>query len=345
MRLRPIHRQVIVITGASSGIGLSTARLAAGRGAAVVLAARNGPALERIAAEIEAGGGRAAVAVADVGREEEVERIAGVALERFGRIDTWFNCAAAFIFGRLLEVPTEEHRRLFDTNYWGVVYGSRTAVRHLRANGGGGALINMGSGLGDRAIPIQGAYSASKFAVHGFTEALRMEIEQEGLPISVTLVKPSSIDTPYYRTHAKNYLARGGKNPPPVYDPRVAARAVLHCAAHPKRDVYIGGGAKLLSVVGGAFPRLTDLVMERVMTPLQTRDEPAGPREHHALFQPTEDGDERGDHPNHVSRTSLYTAASLHPVVTGLAVAGAVALSAAWLRARANGIATRAVRS
>ena len=206
--LKPIREQVIVVTGASSGIGLATAREAARQGARVVLAARDETALQRIVAEIRAEGGEAVYCVADVANHQEVHAIADVALQAFGGFDTWVNNAAVSIYGRIDEVPLEDARRLFDTNYWGMVHGCHAALPHLRMHGG--ALINVGSIVSDRAIPLQGHYSASKHAVKGFTDALRMELEHDGAPVSVSLVKPASIDTPFTE-HARNLMdARAG---------------------------------------------------------------------------------------------------------------------------------------
>lgn len=242
-RLKPLKDQVIVITGASSGIGLVTARMAAKRGARVVLTARNHEALQQAAQEItsdETSGGMAAYVAADVSDESAVRRVAEEAVARFGRIDTWVNGAGVSVYGRLMDISLEDQRRLFETNFWGVVIGSRIAVPHLRK---GGALINIGSVLSDRAIPLQGIYCATKHAVKAYTDSLRMELEHDRLPIAVTLIKPYSIDTPYAE-HAKNYLATEPSFPPPVYAPEVVAEAILHCAEHPTRDVYAGGRRK-----------------------------------------------------------------------------------------------------
>lgn len=257
--LKPLPRQTIVITGASSGIGLATARMAAQRGARLVLAARNEEALAQLIEDIRRHGGDAEFVRADVGREEEVRALAQTALDLFGGFDTWINNAGISTFGRLLEVDMEDHRRLFDTNFWGVVYGSLEAAKHLRHRGG--AIINIGFTLSDRSMPLQGMYSASKHAVKGFTEALRMELEKEKAPVSVTLIKPGAIDTPYNR-HAKNYLLKKHKNPPPVYTPEVAAETILYCAEHPMRDMFVGSGGKMISSLGQLAPRLTDKVME-----------------------------------------------------------------------------------
>jgi NAD(P)-dependent dehydrogenase (short-subunit alcohol dehydrogenase family) len=318
IELKPLHEQVIVITGASSGIGLVTARMAASRGAKVVVAARSGDALAELEREISAAGGEALAVATDVANEEEVRRLASAALQRFGGFDTWVNNAGVSIYGKITEVPIEDHRRLFETNFWGVVYGSLAAVGHLRV--AGGALINVGSTLSDRAIPLQGMYSSSKHAVKGFTDALRMELEEEGAPISVTLVKPGAIDTPYVK-HAKNYLPDPPSVPPPVYAPDVVAETILTCAERQVRDVFVGGGGKALSFAGHFAPRLTDMAMAATMRSMQQGGPPTGGED--GLYSASGTLEERGGYPGHVSESSLYTAASLRPVLTGaLAVAG-----------------------
>lgn len=320
--LKPLREQVIVITGASSGIGLATARMAATRGAKVVLTARNEAALRRLMEEVHRDGGIAAYVTADVGNEGDVRKVARVACERFGGIDTWVNNAGTSIYGKMVEVTTADHRRLFDTNFWGVVYGSLAAARHFRRRNeaSGGAIINVGSALSDRAIPTQGMYSASKHAMKGFTDALRMELEAEGVPVSVTLVKPGAVDTPFPQ-HAKNYMAVEPSLPPPIYAPAVAAKAILHCAETPERDVVVGGGGKFISLAGHYAPRVTDAVMEMVGPRLQQTGRPAEQRRD-ALYAPTFGLCERGDYRGHVSESSLYTTASLHPLLTGLVVVG-----------------------
>jgi NAD(P)-dependent dehydrogenase (short-subunit alcohol dehydrogenase family) len=193
--LKPLDQQVVVLTGATSGIGLSTTRALAERGAKLVLVARNAEALDTLVEECRKKGTQAISAPADVGHFAELERVSSRAVEEFGGFDTWINNAGVAIYGTCDEVPLEDHRRLFDTNYWGVVHGSLIAARHLRDKGG--KIINTGSVLSDRAMILQGPYSASKHAVKGFTDALRMEVEEAGDPIDVTLIKPSAIDTPY----------------------------------------------------------------------------------------------------------------------------------------------------
>jgi NAD(P)-dependent dehydrogenase (short-subunit alcohol dehydrogenase family) len=321
-KLKQLKDQVIVITGGTSGIGLATAKRAAQRGARVVLCSRNERELEETAGQIQANGGTARPVVADVANPDDVERVAATTVREFGTIDTWVNNAGVSFYGRLVEVALEDMRRLFEVNFWGTVYGARAAIPRLR--GSGGALINLGSITSDRAIPLQGAYSASKHAVKGFTDALRMELEEEGAPIAVTLIKPSAIDTPYFQ-HAKNYMSVEPKPPAPVYAPEVVANAILRAAEHPVRDITIGGGGRLLTAVGSALPRLTDFYMERSMFQSQRSEVPAEGGEGN-LYQPLgPEGRERGAYGGHVMGSSLYTSAALSPakalIAAGLGLA------------------------
>ncbi len=310
IKLKRVEDQVIVITGGTSGIGLATAKRAAKRGARVVLCSRNEPELKETVTAIESSGGTARSVVADVANQEDVERLAATAIEEFGTIDTWVNNAGVSFYGNLTEVAIEDMRRLFEVNFWGTVYGARAAVARLR--GTGGALINIGSIVSDRAIPLQGAYSASKHAVKGFTDALRMELEEEGVPVSVTLIKPSAIDTPYFQ-HAKNYMAVEPKPPAPVYAPEVVANAILRAAEEPVRDITIGGGGRLITALGNALPRLTDFYMERAMFSSQRSDIPAGERPDNLYAHSLEEGMERGGYTGHVMQSSAYTRAALSP--------------------------------
>ncbi len=325
IELRPLHEQVMVITGASSGIGLATARLAASQGCRVVLAARTGHVLKAIQNQIRSAGSQAVAVQADVSRPEDVKRIAQVALDEFGQIDTWVNNAGLSIFGRLDTVKSEDHRRLFEVNFWGVVYGSLTAIEHLRERGG--ALINLGSVLSDVAVPLQGMYAASKHAVKGFTDALRLELEEEGAPISVTLIKPASINTPFPQ-HARNYLAHEPRLPDPVYPPKEVALAILKAAQEPWRDIRVGGSSKVMSAVANWTPRLMDWMNETFMTRQQIRNEPA----RHArgsLYQSDAGGEIEGSHPGRVMSSSLYTRAITNGVARGAVIASVGVAAAA----------------
>jgi NAD(P)-dependent dehydrogenase (short-subunit alcohol dehydrogenase family) len=329
IKLKKLKEQTVVITGASSGIGLATARMAARAGASVLLTSRNEQDLRRVTQEIRGRGGRASFTVADVADPDAVMRVAETAVREFGGIDSWVNNAGVSIFGKLMEVPLEDKRRLFDTNFWGVVHGCRAAVKHLRDHGG--AIINIGSIVSDRAIPLQGMYSASKHAVQGYTDALRMELEHDRLPISLTLVKPSAIDTPYLE-HARNYMEAAPNFPPPVYDPELVARAILRCAERPLREVTVGGGGRMMSVAGRVAPRTMDRYMEATMFNQQRDTErPIGRSD--SLYGPSRDGLARGPYSGHVKKSSVYTTAMLSDVTRVLPfLAAGVALAAGMRR-------------
>ena len=328
-RPKALKDQVIVITGASSGIGLATARMAARRGARVVLAARNGEDLTAVTDEIVANGGQAIAVVADVADEAAVSRLGESALLAFGTIDTWVNNAGLSIYGKLMDVPLADKRKLFDVNFWGLVHGCRTAVRLMKSRGG--VLINIGSEVSDVAIPLQGIYSASKHAVKGYTDALRMELEHDRIPIAVTLVKPSAINTPYPE-HARNYLEDGVPAlPPPLYAPEVVAEAILKCAERPVRDVIVGGAGRLQVAMGTVAPRLTDKFMERAMFDQQKAYDRSHANEGN-LERPQRDGRAYGPHRGHVMKSSAYTKAALSDITRALPFVAAGVVFAAGVR-------------
>lgn len=331
--LLPLEEQVMVITGASSGIGLVTARAAARRGARVVLVARNRHDLDAAVEQIRGEGGRALQAVADVADEQAVEGVASFAIREFGAIDTWVNNAAVSMYGRLSELSVPDMRRQMDVNYWGQVYGARAALRHMRRRGG--AIINVGSALSDRAIPLQGGYCAAKHALKAFTDTLRMEVEEAGLPIAVTLVKPASIDTPFF-DKARTCLGVEPQPVPPVYAPEVVAEVILHAAEKPLRELIAGGAGVKLSAARFA-PRLADAYMKRWTFTAQRTDTPVGGRPDNLHAPVADDGGERGRNwKGHTRATSLYTRAALHPfALTAAAGLAGLALVAGTKRSRA----------
>jgi NAD(P)-dependent dehydrogenase (short-subunit alcohol dehydrogenase family) len=313
LKLKPLSEQIIVVTGASSGIGLATARLAAERGARVVLVSRDDADLAVAVREIQDRGGRASHYVADVGDASAMRGLAQHVVSDFGRIDTWINNAGVSVYGRIEDVSLNDARRLFDTNYWGVVNGSLAALPHLR--GEGGALINIGSVLSDTGYPLQGHYSASKHAVKGFTDSLRLEVEESDAPVSITLVQPAAIDTPCTE-HARNYLGVEPKHMAPVYAPEVVADAILHCAENPEREIF--------SSAEKHAARGFDLLKEATGFSGQRTDIPA--RGDDTLYQPHPgDVKVRGNYPGRFLESSAYTAARLDrgKTLLGLAVIGA----------------------
>jgi short-subunit dehydrogenase len=319
MQLKRLRNQVIVLTGATSGIGLVTAREAARRGARLSLAARSEEALVRLVEELRREGCDAIHTVVDVGVEADVRRLADATVRHFGGFDTWINNAAAAIYGNLEQVPLGDQKRLFDTNFWGMVHGSLIACEHLRERGG--KLINVGSVLSERAIPVQGVYSASKAAVMGYTDALRMELEQERAPVSVTLIKPAAIDTPY-QDHAANYTYREPRNPPPVYAPETVAMAIFHAVEHQEREIVVGGGGKVVTTLGNAAPRAADKIMGHLMPWLQHGRERLSYTTRGALYEPSHTLEERGGYGMTLEH-SLYAIVMRHRAMTTALLLGA----------------------
>jgi short-subunit dehydrogenase len=331
VRQKQVKDQVIVITGASSGIGLATAKEAASRGARVVLNSRDPVDLARAVQEIREDGGEATMYVGDVADRSAMEGLADAAIAAYRRIDTWINNAGVSIYGEIREVRIEDARRLFDTNYWGVVNGSLVAVEHLATFGG--TLINVGSVLSETGYPLQGHYAASKHAVKGFTDSLRLELEKKNLPVIVTLIQPAAIDTPYPE-HARNYLPADPKHQAPVYKPEIVADAILACTEKPHRNLRVGGSAKMFTAMEKVAPGLADRQKMSAFED-QLSDRPA--HTEGALFRPVS-GDlaVRGNYPGRVRARSLYTKAALHPMA---ALAGVAAIGvglAVALRDRDN---------
>jgi NAD(P)-dependent dehydrogenase (short-subunit alcohol dehydrogenase family) len=325
--LKPLSQQTLVITGASSGIGLVTARMAARAGAAVFLISRNGEILRRVCEGIEAQGGRAAFAVADVGDEAQLTAACEMAIARFGGFDTWVNVAGVAIASTLLSTPRDEHERLFRTNYSGVVNGCTLAVDHLRLRGG--ALITVGSVASEMGTPVLGAYAASKHAVKGFVDSLRIDLIAEAAPISVTLIKPSGIGTPLGE-HSANHMGHAVKIPPPPYPPEAVAKAILAAATTTRREITVGGAGAFQMLAARLVPRSSDFLSSFVGPLLVDKTRP--PNQRNNLFSAGDDGLERSPFET-ILPGSLQTALATHrrvaawSLVALLAAVGATVLS------------------
>ena len=267
-----IDEAVVVITGASSGIGRVTARTFADRGARVVLAARSESSLREAADECEAAGGQALPVVTDVTESEAVQELARRAIERFGHVDVWVNNAASMVFGKFTTIPEEVHRHIIDTNLVGQIRGARAILPHFEERQRG-VLINVASLYAKLSSPYVSAYVTSKYAVRGFSEVIREEVEEDG-DIHVVTVLPASVDTPIFR-HAANYTGRKPKPVPPVSDPRRVARAIVRSAERPRRQRVVGQGGRLMSWGHALFPPLYDVLVPAVMDMVGLRNEPA----------------------------------------------------------------------
>jgi NAD(P)-dependent dehydrogenase (short-subunit alcohol dehydrogenase family) len=242
---RNLAETVVLITGASSGIGRATAQLIAQRGGSVVLVARTSEALNEVARECEQAGGRALAVPADVTDEAQVKAAAQRAIEHFGRVDVWVNDAAVSLLASFEEAPPDAFRRVIETNFFGYVHGARAILPHFRERKQG-ILINVASVMGKIGAPYATAYVASKFAVTGFSESLRMEL-QNFPGIHVCTVLPATIDTPLFQ-HAANFTGRAVNAPPPVYAPEEVAEAIVQTILRPQREVAVGNTRRMVAM-------------------------------------------------------------------------------------------------
>ncbi len=272
--MKSLREQVVVITGASSGIGRETAIAFAKQGAAVVLAARNAQALDQVAKDIERAGGTARVVVTDVAVWEQVDRLAQEAADSFGRIDTWVNNAAVNEHATVEQMTIEEIERIIQVNLMGQIYGMKAVLPCMKRQGHG-TIINVASILAKRAAPLHAPYVAAKHGIAGFTDTLRLELMHEHSPINLTLVMPAYINTPLFN-NARSKLGVKPKPAPPVYQPQAVAEAILFAAEHPRRDIIVGGSGALLSLLQRISPPLLDrlMLLGGVMFEQQKTDQP-----------------------------------------------------------------------
>jgi short-subunit dehydrogenase len=321
-------KQTIVLTGASAGVGRATAREFAKRGARIALVARNEDALQAAAEEVRRDGGTPLVLPTDVADAEQVEAAAERAEAELGPIDVWVNDAMASVFARVWEIDPAEFARVTHVTYLGAVYGTMAALKRMRPRNHG-AIVQVGSALAYRGIPLQSAYCGSKHGIKGFTESLRTELMAEKSGVQVTMVHLPGLNTTQFQL-VRTRLPRTPRPVAPVYQPEIAARAIVHAADHPQRRAYWVGGSTALTIIGNRLaPWFADWYLAKTGIKGQQTDRPADEQRKHTdyLFEPVP-----GDHGSHGSfdgeakRRSPQAMLSRH---RGAAAAGAAGLAAA----------------
>ncbi|WP_414579396.1 SDR family oxidoreductase [Anabaena sp. CCY 9402-a] len=285
---RPIHSSVIVITGASSGIGRATALEFAKQRATLLLAARREGALREVAQECEQLGARAVAVRTDVTFESDVQALARRAIESFGRLDVWVNNAAVSLFARFENAPMEAFRRVIETNLFGYIHGARAALPYFREQGNGN-LINVSSVVGVTGQPYTIPYTISKYAIRGLSDSLRMELYLDHAPdIHVCTVLPGSIDTPIFQ-HAANYTGRQTKAMTPVYSAREVAEAIAGLVERPQREIVVGQAVYLALLQKTLAPDVFERMMATQVDKDHFQDYKPAPQTHGNVFEAMED--------------------------------------------------------
>jgi NAD(P)-dependent dehydrogenase (short-subunit alcohol dehydrogenase family) len=325
---------VVVVTGASAGVGRATAKRFGQGGASVALLARGADRLEAAAEEVREAGGEALVIPTDVSDAAAVEAAAERAEAELGPIDVWVNNAMATVFGTVDEISPEQYQQVTATTYLGTVYGTRAALQRMRPRNRG-SIVQVGSALAYRGIPLQSAYCGAKFAVRGFTDSLRTELRHQRSRIRLTMVQLAAFNTPQFEW-ATSYLERKPRPLPPVYQPEVAARAVHWAAHHRRRELWVGTPT-LKTVIGAKLaPWLADLILSREGYSGQVTEEQADADRPENLFQaPEGDYGTHGPFDQESRRHSLQLWATTNRGTLGAAVGGSLALAGLlWQRRR-----------
>jgi NAD(P)-dependent dehydrogenase (short-subunit alcohol dehydrogenase family) len=335
-RKRALREQVVVVTGASSGLGRSVARLAGRRGAKVVVTARNGEALEACVREIEAFGSEALAVPADCTVQDEVAQVVEQAVHRFGRIDTYVANAIVTVYAETYRYEPDELRRIMDVNFFGQVYGYWAVLPHLRESQG--TFVSIQSALAYRGIPLQGGYCASKAALRNFFESARVELLKAGWGVDISVVHPAAINTPQF-DRDRQKLGKQPQPVPPIYQPEPFADAVLHCCEHPIRELPVGWGAQKLMWGQKLSPRAGDLMLLRMGWKSQHTDEDKPLDAPDNLFR-TLPGDPgaHGRFDAQSRASTLWTSLRLRRWLVGAAVVGAAALAGSAERGRRTGL-------
>lgn len=280
---KPGGGQVVVVTGASSGVGRAVARAFGERGARVGLLSRNEDGLNAAAAEIWTVGGEALVCPTDVADSLAVERAAAQIESQWGRIDVWVNCAMATVFAPVAEMTPDEYRRVTDVTYLGYVHGTLAALRRMRPRDQG-TIVQIGSALAYRSIPLQSAYCAAKHAIVGFTDSLRTELIHEGSSVRITAVHLPAINTPQ-ALRQRNKMPRQSQPVPPMFDPEIIARQVIWASDHAPREMLVGTPTMKAVWAQKFFPGLLDRYLGKTGWDSQFVDEPNEQNGHDILFE------------------------------------------------------------
>jgi NAD(P)-dependent dehydrogenase (short-subunit alcohol dehydrogenase family) len=274
-KARRLEGQRAVVTGASSGVGRAIARAFADEGADVALIARNRDGLDAAAREVQARGRQALVLPLDVADARAVDAAADAIGAEWGGIDVWVNDAMVSVFSPIAEMEPDEFRRVIEVNYLGYVHGTLAALRLMKGRRGG-VIMQIGSALAYRSIPLQSAYCASKAAIRGFTDSLRSELIRERSPIAVTMLQLPAVNTPQFEV-VRNRLPRHPQPVPPIFQPEVIARAAVHAVLHPKREMWIGWSATKAIVGQRLIPGVLDRYLaKRAWEQQETTKLPAG---------------------------------------------------------------------
>jgi len=267
---KSISEQVIIVTGASSGLGRAVAREAGRRRARVVVTARGADGLDACVREVEASGAEALAVPADCVVQDEVAAVVDRAVERFGRVDSYIANAIVTVYAETYRYEPDELRRILDVNFFGQIYGYWAALPHLRESRG--TFVSVQSALAYRGIPLQGGYCASKAALRAFFESARVELARTSWGVDVSVVLPAAINTPQF-DRDRQKIGRQPQPVPPIYQPEPFAEAVLHCCEHPERELPVGWGAQKLLWGQKLSPRLGDLMLKRMGWDSQHTDE------------------------------------------------------------------------
>ena len=328
-----MNERVVVITGASAGVGRATARAFAARGARIGLIARNAEALEQAKQEVEARGGQAVVAVADVADPDAVERAAHIVEQAFGRIDVWVNNAMTSVLGPIREIPPDEFRRVTEVTYLGVVHGTQAALRRMLPRNEG-VIVQVGSTLAYRGIPLQAPYCAAKHAVQGFHDSLRSELLHDGSKVQVCMVNLPAVNTPQFRW-IRSYMPRKSKPFGTIFEPEVAARAIVWASEHPRRELNVGWGTTQAIVANAFAPGLLDHYLGRIGFDQQQGPEAEEPGRPDNLFSPVPgDAGAHGPFSDEAKTVSPQLVANTHRGAIGAAVAVVAAVGLLRLLSR-----------